>query len=400
MFLTTGKVIKPRLYYNPDRIKKNGDAALYLRVIIDRKRKDFKLNIDWPVSLINLKNGILMPRAKDDKDVLGYNLGIEQRKAIFNQIQVDYFVRKETLTLEKLLRDVKIYDTKECFVSYMEMERNRRYLRKEIEKKTFQNANAAKLLCIEYDKLCLFKDINERWMKGFKSFLQSKGYMASSVWSTIKIVKSYLRLASSEVQIYVDQGAINFPNPEPKTRIVYLNEEELRRLIILLDYDLTDVQRRVLEAFLFSCFTSLRISDVFVANSLWEVQEGFLDFIPHKTRKSGKKLRIPLLPIARALINKGPTYFKLPNLVQYNESLKELADKAAINKNLTSHVGRHTFGYLYMTKTQNIYGLQEILGHTKITTTQKYSHLDDDYKMESTMKIQDGFRDLMRRVER
>lgn len=341
-----------------------------------------------------------MPRAKDDKDVLGYNLGIEQRKAIFNQIQVDYFVRKETLTLEKLLRDVKIYDTKECFVSYMEMERNRRYLRKEIEKKTFQNANAAKLLCIEYDKLCLFKDINERWMKGFKSFLQSKGYMASSVWSTIKIVKSYLRLASSEVQIYVDQGAINFPNPEPKTRIVYLNEEELRRLIILLDYDLTDVQRRVLEAFLFSCFTSLRISDVFVANSLWEVQEGFLDFIPHKTRKSGKKLRIPLLPIARALINKGPTYFKLPNLVQYNESLKELADKAAINKNLTSHVGRHTFGYLYMTKTQNIYGLQEILGHTKITTTQKYSHLDDDYKMESTMKIQDGFRDLMRRVER
>src|SRR5690606_26350749 len=131
--------------------------------------------------------------------------------------------------------------------------------------------------------------------------------------------------------------------------------------------DLTDRQLRILRAFLFTCFTSLRISDVYSANSDWEVQDNFLEFIPFKNRKRGKIIKIPILPIAKRFVKKGNgLYFDLPNSVQYNETLKELADKAQINKNITSHVGRHTFGYLYMVNVGNIYGLQQILGHAKL----------------------------------
>jgi len=72
-------------------------------------------------------------------------------------------------------------------------------------------------------------------------------------------------------------------------------------------------------------------------------------------------------------------YFDLPSEQEYNRTLKDIARVAEINKKLSSHVGRHTFGYLYMTTIGNLKGLQEILGHSKIETTERYAHLDDEY---------------------
>ncbi|RZL34100.1 MAG: hypothetical protein EOP00_32170, partial [Pedobacter sp.] len=344
-----------RLHYNKDRVRKDGTASLYLRVIISREKKDFLMDLSWPADKIDIENQKLLPRHKKDNEVSDYNLIIDCEKARHTEIQLTYRLRNEDLTMVKLIREIKIFSTKECFATYIELERNSRYRKKEIEKNTWQNAHATKISLLEYDPLCLFKNINLKWLKGFKSYLTNKGYKPGTVWAKISATKAYLRLASQEPLIYVDQEVLNFPNPKVATTTTYLDVEELRRLILLLEFDLTDVQFRVLQAFLFTCFTSLRISDLYSANSTWEEQNGFLDFLPYKNRKNGKWIRIPLIPIARQFINKGEKYFKLPNMVEYNETLKELADKAEINKNLTSHVGRHTFGFLYMTHTQNIY---------------------------------------------
>jgi len=387
-----------KLYYNKSRVKKNGQVSLYLRVIIAREKKDFPLELEWPEKNIDLARQILQARHKNDNDVADYNLIIACEKARHTEIQRTYRIRNEDLTIDKLTREIKVFSSNECFTTYIEIERTRRFRRKEIEPKTYQNAHATKMTLLQYDPLCLFKNIDIKWMNGFKTFLRAQGYKPGTVWAKISCTKAYLRLASKEPMLYVDKDVLEFPNPKPSVKTVYLNEEELRRLIILLEADLTNVQLRVLQAFLFTCFTSLRISDLYNANSEWEIQEGFLDFLPHKNRKKGKWLRIPLIPIARKFIQDNGKYFKLPNQVEYNETLKELADKAIIHKNLTSHVGRHTFGYLYMTQTQNIYGLQQLLGHSKIETTERYAHIDDEYKMNSAQKIQSGFTDLMRRI--
>lgn len=388
-----------KLHYNSERVKKDGTASLYFRVIISREKKDFLLNLAWPENKIDLKNQTLLPRHKKDNDVADYNLIINVERARHTEIQLAYRLRGEDLTMVKLIREIKIFSTKECFTSYLELERNSRYRKKEIEKNTWQNAHATKMALLEYDALCLFKDINLKWLKGFKSHLINKGYKPGTVWAKIACTKAYLRLASMEPLIYVDRAVIEFPNPKVFTTTTYLDVEEVRRLIILLEHDLHDVQYRVLQAFIFTCFTGLRISDLYNANNTWEVQEGFLDFIPHKNRKKGKRQRIPLVPLARQFINKGEKYFKLPNMVEYNETLKELAIKAYINKNLTSHVGRHTFGFLFMTKSGNIYALQQLLGHTKLETTERYAHIDDAYKMESTRKIESGFTDLVLNIK-
>lgn len=387
-----------RLYYNKQRVKKDGSASLYFRVIISREKKDFPLQLTWPIEKINLDKQELLPRRKNDPDVSDYNLLIDCEKARHTEIQRTYRLRNEELTLAKLAKEIKIFSTNACFTSYIEIERSRRFKLKEIEKNTYQNAHSTKISLLRYDPLCLFKDINLKWMNGYKSFLRAEGYMPGSIWAKISCTKGYLNRASKEPMIYVDPAAVNFPNPKVEERTTYLDIDELRRMIILLEADLHDVQFRVLQAFLFTCFTGLRISDLYLSNSKWELQTGFLDFCPYKGRKKGKWIRIPLIPIARNFIPGKETYFKLPNKVEYNETLKELAEKAEINKNLTSHVGRHTFGFLFMKNEKNIFGLKELLGHSKIETTMRYAHLNDEGKMESARKIEGDFSDLVNRI--
>src|SRR5690606_8959183 len=104
--------------------------------------------------------------------------------------------------------------------------------------------------------------------------------------------------------------------------------------------------------------TSLRVSDLYRAGSDWMVSDNLLVFTQHKNRNRKPKIvRVPLNTIAKSLVDDArQKFFELPTEQEYNRTLKELAAKADIRKNLTSHVGRHTFGYLYMTAVGNILG--------------------------------------------
>lgn len=96
----------------------------------------------------------------------------------------------------------------------------------------------------------------------------------------------------------------------------------------------------VLRAFLFTCFTSLRISDVYRINSDWRVDENYIDFIPKKNHKKKKWLVVPIMPMANQfVIDRQGMYFNLPSEQEYNRTLKEIAEKVNIGKRLTSHVG-------------------------------------------------------------
>lgn len=178
------------------------------------------------------------------------------------------------------------------------------------------------------------------------------------------------------------------------TPTTYLKRDEIQRLINLQNEPLKEIERNVLRAFLFQCFTSLRISDVYKANKKWMMSETMIIFTMQKNiDRAPKTIKIPIIPIAKAFINETLSqFFSLPTEQEYNRTLKDLARMADIKKNLHSHVGRHTFGYLFMTAVGDIYALKQIMGHTKITTTERYAHIDDDYEFAQAIKIQEGFK--------
>jgi site-specific recombinase XerD len=61
-----------------------------------------------------------------------------------------------------------------------------------------------------------------------------------------------------------------------------------------------------------------------------------------------------------------------------NAYLKEIADLAGINKNLTTHIARHTFATtVTLDNDVPLESVSKMLGYTKLTTTRIYARIKD-----------------------
>lgn len=401
-----------RLFFNKHAIsKKTGEVSIYLYVYISvsgtYEYDKFPLKLRWPADKVDCKASVLLPRFRDDPDVNDYNMIIMSERAKYNDIAKRYRLSNQVLTIKLFRRALKFADPKKSLVRYIELSSAERLKLGDISPETKESADTLIKMLTEYKEFISFAEIDAKWMQGFKKHLQSTNIAAQgkptryrkpgTIWRRMKDLKAYLKLASEDPMIYVAEDAVEFPNPEPEEETIFLNRDELRRLMIVLRSGLlTDVQRNVLKAFLFTCFTSLRISDLYRSNAEWLISDNMLVFTQWKNRrKSPTTVHIPLNAMAKALVDEtAKTFFELPTEQEYNRTLKELAIKAEIRKNLKSHLGRHTFGYLYMTTSGNLYGLKEIMGHKKISTTERYAHLDENYNMAQVMKLQEGFEDV------
>lgn len=399
------------LNYDAGRISsKTGLVSLRLYVYISsesgRKHDFFPLKLRWPAKYVDLDRGRLIQRFPKDPDVQDYNMIIDGVIADYNEVAKKYRLANRNLTMDLFRRELKIGDSKKSLLAYMKLRRDELYRKKEISLQTWKNVGGTINEIALYQEDVTFAEINSEWMSGFVRHLKTKTIHSGekekklstgTIWARIKDLKAYLALAEKEVDIWVDKEAVLYPNPKQETYPIFLNREELRRLMLLLDHMLlTTTQHNVLRAFLFTCFTGLRISDVYRAEASWRISENVLLFTQRKNMdRRPTTVRIPLIPLARSFVNDVlSSFFDLPTVQEYNRTLKELAAMAEISKKLTSHSGRHTFGYLFMTTVGNLYALKKILGHKKISTTEKYAHLDEEHEFEMVNQITQGFEDL------
>ena len=67
--------------------------------------------------------------------------------------------------------------------------------------------------------------------------------------------------------------------------------------------------------------------------------------------------------------------------------IKNLAKKVDLKKNISPHTFRHSFATHMLEGGANLRAIQEMLGHESITTTEIYTHLDQNFLKEAIISF-------------
>ena len=208
---------------------------------------------------------------------------------------------------------------------------------------------------------------------------------ASAYWNKFRQVMKY---AYDKGYIRTDLLAdIKTISVGPSER-TYLTIEEVRRLVE------TPCRYDVLKrAFLFSCLTGLRWSDVFKLD--WS-EFGELNGVHRITFKQKKTGGLQYLDITQQAFNllgdpakSGRVFYGLRYSTNSNVELLRWALSAGINKHVTFHAARHTFAVSLLSNGVDIYTVSKLMGHTQLKTTQIYSDIIDEVRKDAMHRIPD-----------
>ena len=176
----------------------------------------------------------------------------------------------------------------------------------------------------------------------------------------------------------------------------YLTKEELQNLQNLkLSIPRLDFVRDI---FIFSCYSGLAYIDVtnLTMDNIRRGIDGDLWIITQR-KKTKIPSNVPLLPKSKQLLEKYKLFpgkktdshiFPSLSNQKLNAYLKELADLASINKNLTFHIARHTFATtVTLSNGVPIESISSMLGHKNIRTTQIYSKVVNEKVSKDMSKL-------------
>ena len=170
---------------------------------------------------------------------------------------------------------------------------------------------------------------------------------------------------------------------ENRKETVYLSVEEIQRIM---NTEVDEKYKIIKYAYLFSCFTGLRRSDIL--NLKWaDVCGSVLKIWTIKT-KSQEEIVLPETALyILSLLEKGSENVFKFSVGKIAKALDYLAKKAEIDKKIRFHSSRHTFGTVLYEAGVDIYTVQKLLTHKNIASTMIYAHIKNADKKKAVDKL-------------
>lgn len=234
------------------------------------------------------------------------------------------------------------------------------------------------------------KDIRANFITEYEYYLKvEKSLQLSTLNKAIQRFRKVMTFAIS--QNYQDKDPfILYKAKRVKKEVVFLDSIELEKLENH-NFEIKRVQQ-IKDLFIFCCYTGLGFTEMINLKAS-DIVKGFdgelwLDIKRNKTQKS---YRVPLLQKAKFIIDLYRTeanelVFPRISNPKFNAYLKEIASIVGVEKNLTHHIARKTFAttvLLYNDVPMEV--VSELLGHSKISTTQEYYAKVVQKKVSETM---------------
>ena len=238
------------------------------------------------------------------------------------------------------------------------------------------------------------RELNLNFIQSFHSFLRiDKGMAQNSSTKHLKLLKKIINLSVANSYMAFNPFSTYKVEREP-VDIDFLDEEELRK-IINFDTPLPRLERAK-DMFLFGCFTGLSYIDIkTLTPEHFEKDNTGRIWIKKRRVKTGVLSRIPLLPIAKLILDKykgGEKLLPIQDPADINKYLKDIAILCGINKRICFHTSRHTFAStVTLANNISLEVVSKMLGHTNTRMTVHYAKLIDKCIGEQMDKLMDTF---------
>lgn len=247
-------------------------------------------------------------------------------------------------------------------------------------------------------------EVDKDFCKGFIAFLKTCTFNQGKKKLGSTTCRIFMNRLSAALNKAVSEGLIDrnpFKLLETKEKPQksnamreFLTIEELRQLIATpCRYEI------VKKAFLFSCFTGLRYSDMMTLK--WEeirkAADGKTLYIEHEQVKTRNRVTIPLSDEALKWLPRKTkdtdTVFHQLRITSTTVEvvLDEWIREAGIQKHITYHCSRHTAATLLLTLGADLYTVSKILGHKSIRMTEVYAKIVDKKKIETVNLVNNMF---------
>ena len=247
-----------------------------------------------------------------------------------------------------------------------------------------------------------FEEITPEWVQGFRDYLERDAV----AWAHDKRkrkefkplsrnskVSYFNKLRACLNQAFEDRIIPNNPirgidgfKAEEGTRM-YLTLEEVKKLAQT-ECDFP----RIKAAFLFSCLTGLRRSDVLRLRWGDVHQQGDFTRLIFRQKKTDGLEYLDITAEAVLLMGdrgKAEDYIFTDILAPSatNNAIRVWVARAGIDKDITFHCARHTFAVMMLDLGTDIYTVSKLLGHRELSTTQIYAKVMDKNKQAAVSAI-------------
>lgn len=373
------------LFYANGSKEKNGIVPLMGRVTINGTVAQFSCKQTIPKELWDAKGNKAKGKSKEAREI---NLALDNIKA---QI-IKHYQRisdREAYVTADMVRNafqgmgneyktlLKAFD-KDCATfqkrvgkdrslgTYKVMVRARNYVATFI-KSYYKRADISML------------ELTPDFIKEFAAYLTTERNLKNAtIWLNCMWLKGVVLRAHFNGLIPRNPFAQFHISPNTKDR-EYLTEDDLK---ILMAHEFESATLSfVRDIFVFACFTALSFVDIkqLTTNEIIEVNGE--KWIVSKRQKTNvpfqvKLLDIPLQIIERySFLSKDNLVFGKINYWTICKQLKKVISECGIEKAISFHCSRHTFGTLALSKGMPIESVSRVLGHTNIVTTQIYAKI-------------------------
>uniref|UniRef100_A0A7V3ZUJ7 Tyrosine recombinase XerC n=1 Tax=candidate division WOR-3 bacterium TaxID=2052148 RepID=A0A7V3ZUJ7_UNCW3 len=244
------------------------------------------------------------------------------------------------------------------------------------------------------------KTINEDEVKEFIRHLSKKGIKPTTLARKISSLKAFFQFLSSE-GIIAKNPLEELPVPKIKRSLPeVLTVSEVEQLIKTTETIKNEegIRAKALLEVLYA--TGMRVSELLnlKINDV-NLEEGFVRIIGKRNKERIVPLGEPAIFAVKEYINLVRPYFlsKKIGLTSYLflnrrgeklsrmgfwKILKKYVKMAGIKKKITPHTFRHTFATHLLERGANLRVVQELLGHSNISTTQIYTKMNKEYLKE------------------